>query len=131
MTPEERAVINAAVRWAARGGSDRGLQLQIAVQALHTSRQPLHTVEPTPCGVYANNSATMFCVLPAGHQDSRPDQYGYSIHAGYLGGQPTAGGIHGRRVFRHTAYYETMETHERLACARFPGCTRHPKREAN
>lgn len=130
VTPEERAVLDTAIRWAKFGGAGWENRLRTVVQEYHVSRQPLHTVEPTPCGVYANHSATMFCVLPAGHQDSRPDEYGYSIHAGYPGGQPGPGGIHGRRVFEHTPYYETMETHERPACPRFPGCIRHPKREA-
>ena len=134
MTPEERAVIKAALKWHKRITGQRSAfvshvalaNLRDATHALWLSRQPLHTVEPIPCMVYANNSATMFCVLPKGHADpldSDGNKRGFGdVHIGYPGNNPAAG----RRLFRHSSYYETMETHERSACPRFPGCERHP-----
>ncbi len=125
MTPEERDVIKMAEKWAKRGGSDREIALSRAVQCLAISRQPLHTVDPIPCGVYANNSATMFCILPVGHEGSVPEEegrYGVTYHVGWPGGNSD----NGRRTFKHWPWEDTMEEHPRAACARFPGCERHP-----
>jgi len=134
MTPEERAVIKAALKWHRTITGQRSAFVSHAAQghlldathALWLSRQPLHTVEPILCMVYANNSATMFCVLPVGHVEHDEPRQRYvgdiTVHAGYPNNDPK----NGRRLFRHSPYYETMETHERPACPRFPGCERHP-----
>lgn len=139
MTPEERAVIKAALKWhktvtgqhSAFISHNAERHLLEATQALYLSRQPLHTVEPVPCMVYANNSATMFCILPKGHPGSVPEMIGRyegpSRHVGLAANRP--GLEPARRVFDHWRFRETMERHERPACPRFPGCTRHPKRE--
>lgn len=131
MTPEERAVIKHALSWHRSRPDNRErilTRLARATQALKISRQPLHTVEPIPCMVYANSSATMFCVLPEGHEGSEPEHphYPFTYHAGYPGGVRGTGPNGGLRGFRHSPYYETMETHERPACPRWPGCERHP-----
>lgn len=136
MTPEERAVLSAALKWhktltdrrshiVSHAAQER---LKKACQALRISDQPEHTVEPIPCGVYANHSATMSCVLPKGHRGSVPfeEKYQFTHHSGYPGGVRNAGPNGGMRQFTYSPYYETMETHERAACARFPGCERHP-----
>lgn len=128
MTPEEKAVIRAAQRWAVRDSLERVTDLRVAVQRLAVSRQPEHTVEPIPCGVYANNSATMFCILPKGHEGGEPENERFPVtrHVGYPGGVRGTGPNGGARAFDHWPHYESMETHERPACARFPGCERHP-----
>lgn len=140
MTPEESAVIKAALKWHKVVTGQHSSMLTInaerhlldATHALYLSRQPLHTVEPVPCMVYANNSATMFCILPKGHPGSEPDDERFEVtrHVGYPGGVRGTGPNGGSRVFDHWPHFESMERHERPACARFPGCTRHPKREA-
>ncbi len=123
MTPEEQSVIRAAMRYVRHSGAEYS-SLHAAVQALKVSRQPEHTVEPIPCMKYAPNSATMFCVLPLGHEDGEPDKYGLSYHVGLAGQR--AGLPPSRRSFRYSADRDTMEGHERPACPRFPGCERHP-----
>ena len=134
MTPEERAVIKHALSWHRAHPDNREhilTRLARSTQALKISRQPLHTVEPIPCMVYANHSATMFCVLPAGHTDNDEQLAALKAehpwwtrtdHRGYANGDPK----NGLRFFHHSPYYETMETHERAACPRWPGCERHP-----
>lgn len=138
MTPEERAVLNAALKWhrtlidqrsphVSHAAQER---LKAACQALRISDQPEHTVDPIPCMAPAPHSATMFCILPRGHDmpegvaAMRRDRPWWTKvhHMGYAGGNPD----NGRRAFRYSAFQDTMEWHERSACARFPGCERHP-----
>ena len=100
VTPEEKAVIAQALRWSRGWVDDRTLQL--AVQALKVSRQPEQGPDPIPCMVRAEHSATMFCILPKGHDGSEPETYGgtwgWSYHEGIAGGTPPRGG--GRRQFK-------------------------------
>lgn len=78
MTPEERAVLDAAIRWAKFGGSGWAKRLQDTVQDLHISRQPEHAAESVPCGS-ANRGGTMRCELPRGHD---PDAVRQLWHQG-------------------------------------------------
>lgn len=136
MTPEERAVVNAARKWAKRSDDARAEQLRLAVQALKISTQPLHTVSPIPCMKYSPNSAGMFCVLPIGHDSEEIERYRAefpswglnvpSVHQGYPGGARGTGPSGGARTFTYWPNRDTMEGHDRPACARFPGCERHP-----
>lgn len=128
----ERKVISLALKWMKNPTAANAYLLRSAAAWLDLLNQPLHTVEPIPCGVYANHSATMFCVLPVGHEGGDPGEsrFRFTRHAGYPGGAPNNGPNGGLRWFYHSTYYETMETHERAACPRFPGCSRHPEREA-
>lgn len=136
MTSEERAVIKAAERLIARDCAERKADLQVAVQRLKISRQPEHTVEVIPCMKYSPNSASMFCILPEGHDADEIAQHRVeypwwddnvpSIHFGYPGGVRGTGPNGGARGFTYWPARDTMEGHERPACSRFPSCERHP-----
>lgn len=99
MTPEERVVVNMALRWSRGWNTDEHLQL--AVQALRISRLPLQGPEPIPCMVRAMHSDTMFCILPKGHV-GLPGREGArwknGWHMGRAGGTPPRGG--GMRTFQ-------------------------------
>ncbi|MBW8792152.1 MAG: hypothetical protein JF597_00675 [Streptomyces sp.] len=75
-TPEEKAVIKAALRWQRKPNADTVADLLIAVQALRISRRPLEGPEPIPCMARARHSATMFCTLPKGHDTQGLGGYG-------------------------------------------------------
>lgn len=108
MTPEENMVIRVALLWDRGGIIDD--QLHLVIQQLRISRQPLQGPEPIPCMVRAPHSATMFCILPKGHEGSKPemlgsDFWGFSYHVGIAGGTPPRGG--GRRSFK--VLYDALE----------------------
>jgi hypothetical protein len=76
-TPEEKAVIKAALRWQRKPNADTVADLLTAAQALRISRRPLEGPEPIPCMARARHSATMFCILPKGHAPERRPGYGF------------------------------------------------------
>lgn len=81
-TPEEKAVIKAALRWQQHPIS-AAEDLRLAVQALRISRRPLEGPEPIPCMARARHSATMFCILPKGHAHPWDRSSGPMVHYGH------------------------------------------------
>jgi hypothetical protein len=73
MSPEERAVIKAALKWheirihRSPYMSHTALKdLDVATQALKISRQPEHAVEPIPCN-FPSRGGKVRCALSSGH----------------------------------------------------------------
>jgi hypothetical protein len=87
-TPEEKALIKAALRCHRNANADTVGALLLAAQAVVISRRPAEGPEPIPCMVRAEHSAVMFCHLPKGHPGSEPertlpnDGYGWTYHEG-------------------------------------------------
>jgi hypothetical protein len=72
-TPEEKALIKAALRCHRNANADTVGALLLAAQAVVISRRPAEGPEPIPCMVRAEHSAVMFCHLPKGHANSEPE----------------------------------------------------------
>lgn len=89
-TPEEKALVKAALRWQRNAGADTVGALLLATQAVRISRRPAEGPAPIPCMERAPYSAVMFCHLPKGHPGSEPEtyevygpmRYGWTYHEG-------------------------------------------------
>jgi hypothetical protein len=100
VTPEEKAVIHAALMWSNKQTPERVTDLHVAVRALRVSRQPIQGPEAIPCMVKAMHGP-MFCILPKGHEGSIiPDDaeswQQCTDHEGYPDNNPKFG----RRAFQ-------------------------------
>ena len=100
MTPEEKALIHAALMWDNKQTPERVTDLHAAVQALRVSRKPEQGAEAIPCMAKAMHS-DMFCILPKGHEGSTfPEDADWWEKVTHHVGHPANDPKHGRRPFR-------------------------------
>lgn len=99
-TPEERAVIKAALAWTRKETPERATDLRVAAQRLRVSRRPVEGPEVIPCMVRAEHSAVMFCHLPKGHEGSVPEPLFPGYGGGFTEHEGVAANNNGVRRFR-------------------------------